>query len=198
MHERFAIRARHQLDRVGRQTGSDQPRRDCNPDGAIGQERFFAAAQDASVARLEAQRSSVGGNTRASFVHHGDHTEWNAHARNLQAVGPRFGTFDATDEIGHRCDLFDRRCQGRHTFVIEAQSIDHRGCHAAFGGRGDVVRVGPQDIGGAAANGFCDRAQRRRALFRTCFGHHARGRARLLRELRDLGGERHKITKSSR
>ncbi len=106
---RGAVGRVDQLDRGFRQAGRFQPGAHAIGDGAVRLERLRAAAQDAGVARLDAQRRRVGGHVGARFVDDADHAERHAHLRHLDAGRPRHALRDRADRIGQRRHLLDAR-----------------------------------------------------------------------------------------
>ncbi len=83
----------------------------------VGLERLAAAAQQHRVAGLQAEPGGVGGHVGARLVDEADHAQRDAHARDLEAVGPAPGLHGLAHRIGQRGDLAQAR---RH--LLDARS----------------------------------------------------------------------------
>lgn len=85
--------------------------------GFVGMNCLRAAAQHASVARLQANARRVNGHVRTRLIHHGNHAQRNAHARNMHAALDRALFEHAPYRVGQCRQIF--------------QGVRHRG-NAAF------------------------------------------------------------------
>ncbi len=89
-----------QLDRGLGQSGTLQSGAHAGGDGAIRFERLGAAAQDAGVTGLDAERRGIGGHVRARLVDDADYAERHAHASDLDAARLRCLPGDLPDGVG--------------------------------------------------------------------------------------------------
>ena len=97
LRDRFTIGDRYELDGFGRQLRGGEPGLHRAKQRAIGLERLAAAAQDARVAGLEAQRGGIGRDVGPRLVDHRDHAERDPHARDLETVRANLGALDSPE-----------------------------------------------------------------------------------------------------
>ena len=136
-----AIGGRHQLNARGRQPGGLQPFDQAGMDGAAGMHALGAAAQDGGIAGLQAQRTGIAGHVGPALVDDADDAQRHAHARDVEAVGPRPLRDRGADRIGQRGDLFDAARHALDALCVERQAIEH-GARQALGARGiHVARI---------------------------------------------------------
>ncbi len=137
--DRFAVLRRHQLDRLGRDAGRDEPFDQRGMDRAVRMDRLAAAAQQHGIAAAKAQRGGVGGDVGAAFVDDPDQPDRDAHAASSSSpLGTMLPVDDLADRIGQRRDRLDRaRPRLRGALVVEPQAIEQRGGQAVGFARGD-------------------------------------------------------------
>jgi hypothetical protein len=142
-----------------------------------------AAAQDRGVAALQAQRRCVRRDVRPALVNDADDAERHAHARDLEAVRPLPLRDDLPDGIVERRYGLEARSSRLDAFVVERQSIDHRGGQAARLGVGDILGVGGEHRGSRLAQ--LARSVLEDAAFHggRCLRQHGGSRARSAAEL---------------
>jgi hypothetical protein len=104
-----------------------------------------AAAQDCSVAGLEAQRSGIGRHVGATLEDDADDAQWHPHALDAQPVRPVPLGRDRADGIGERCDLNQTRAHRLDAPLIEPQTIEQRGAEVLGLRVLHVQAVGLQD-----------------------------------------------------
>ena len=141
------------LHGIGRQAGGLQTFLDQRRDGAVGADRFRAAAQDGGVAGFQAQRCSVGRDVRAGFVNDADDAERDAHLADLDAGRLELEFAHFTDRIGQRGDLLDAFGHAVDTFFGQRQAIEHGGFQPGGAGGGQVFLVGGDQRSLLAADG---------------------------------------------
>src|SRR6185295_14096124 len=160
----FAIGCRDELDSVGRELGGGEAVHDRGEEGTVALEGFAAAAQDAGVARLEAEGGGVGGYVGARLVDHGDHAQRDPDALDLEAVGADLGAFDLAEDRGGSGDVGDGAGETGDALVVEAQAVDHGRGQARGVGGGEIPGVGSQDGGAVSLDRLGDGDERARAL----------------------------------
>ena len=95
-------------------------------DGAVGVERFLAAAEDDRVAALEAQGGGVAGDVGAALVEEEHDAQRHADFLDPQAVGPDVSFDDLADRVDLAGDLLDAVAIDVDAFLIELQPLDQR------------------------------------------------------------------------
>ena len=156
-------------------------------DGAVGNERLRAAAQDAGVAGLDAQCRRVGGHVRPRFVDDAHHAERHAHACHLDAGGSAVAIRDRADRIGerrHRLDALGHLLDQRR---VEREPVDESRV-AALRVR-QVLAVGRQDRRFARPDLARDRRERAILRRRVRSRQLARRGARRRAQLAHIGAE---------
>ena len=121
-----AVGGRHELNTGGRQTRGLQSRDQTGMNGAARMHALRAAAQDGRVAGLQAQRARIAGHVGTALVNDADDAERHAHARDVEAVGPRPARDLGADRIWQRGDFFDALRHGLDAFLIEREPVEHR------------------------------------------------------------------------
>lgn len=168
MLDRRAIARGDELDRVFRQAIGGKGRTHRADDRHRGFEAFLPAAQDARVARLQAQPAGIGGHVEPRFVDDADDADGHGHTADQQTVRPRPARLNRTDGIGQTGDVLQALGDGFDALGIEARAIDHRGRVAVVHREGDVARIGGEDrigrgaqlVGGGAQSGVLDLGRR--------------------------------------
>ena len=174
----------HRLHRVGRQARGDERLAHDVDQHHVRVERLLATLEDGRVRGLDAQRASVDGHVRARLVDDADDTERDAHAPDLESVGPELEAFDGADRIAQRAHLVDADGHGLDARRGEAKAVDGGRRHAAHLGRLQVARVGLDDALDAAAQ--LRREQRQRAIAHRARRARERGRGRARRDRQAL------------
>ena len=138
----FAVGEGHQLDDIRRETRVLRPGGKRFGDGEVRMDRFFPPAEDAGIARLEAQDGGIRGHVGAGFVNDADHTDGHAKLGDFESVraGPR--TNDFPDRIGEQCDLPHTLGHGKDPLGCKAKAVDGRGVESVIRGRGEVFGIG--------------------------------------------------------
>ena len=144
----------HQIHQRAGRSAVLQPRAQRGDNGCIGADGLLAAAQDAYVAALQAERGGVRRHIGAALVDNGNHAHGHANLADDEPVGPGC----LAEELAHRV----RQCgDGAHALGHafhargrERETVDHdRGDHAARGlhirgvGRKDIIGVVQQSLG---------------------------------------------------
>ena len=152
-------------------------------DGAVGAQRFAAAAQDGGVARLQAQPGGVGGDVGARLVNDADHAQRHAHAPDADAARALAQFGDGADRIVEARDLLQALGHFFDAGGAEFQPVEQRRRKAVRARLGHVLgvgfeqerRVAPYRRGRGGKGAVLGRAVGAR--------EHARRRARLLAQL---------------
>jgi hypothetical protein len=121
---------------------------------------FGSAAQDAGVARLQAQACRVRGHVRARFVDDADDAERHAHAADLDAGRAAREAADFADGIFQRRDVFQPPGHLLDGAGGERQPVDERGVAPFLRGLRDVGAVRLDQFRAAGADFRGHRAQR--------------------------------------
>ena len=185
-----AIADRHQRNRRLRQVRGGKALGESGMDRGIGMMRLGAAAQDRSIAGLEAQRAGIGGDVRTALVDDAHDAQRDAHPFDGHSIWPRPTLGDGTDRIGERAHHIETICYARDPPGVECQPVEERGRCAAGFGLGEILRVGGKDGARVGANGSCHRCQRSVFLVPRCEREHPRGRPRLPPEFGHDGVDR--------
>ena len=111
-------------------------------DGAARMRALGTAAQDGGVAGLQAQRARIAGHVGPALVDDADDAERHAHARDVEAVGPRPLRDGGADGIGQRGDVLDAARHGLDALLVERQPVEHGAGQALGARRLHVARVG--------------------------------------------------------
>jgi hypothetical protein len=149
-------------------------------------EGFFAPAQNARIARTQAECGGISCYVGARFENHGNDAKWNTHSLNHEAIGARLLGHHLSHEVWH----FGNRCNGLREAdnpgFIEHQTVQERsgklgipsGCH--------VGSIGCEDLLAMSGQRFGDAPEPLAALRRSGARKSATGAGRLLAEARDL------------
>ena len=135
-----------------RQAGGGKPGAHALGDGAIGLQRLRAAAQDAGVARLDAERRSVCRDVRPRLVNDADHAERHAHARDLDAARLLAPVGDGADRVGQGGDFFDATRHLLDERRREREPVDEGGIAPVRARLRDVAGIRREDLRLARAN----------------------------------------------
>ena len=157
-------------------------------DGAVGALALGAAAQDRGIAGLEAERRGIGRHVRPALIDDADDAERHAHALDRHAVRARPALGDLADRIGEVADHIDARRHGGDALVVEREAVEERRVGAVALRLGQVLGIGGEDVGLAAADGLGDGGERLVLLRGRRERQHARGLARPLPDLGHHGG----------
>ena len=106
-----------------------------------------AAAEDAGVARLDAQGSSVDGDVGPRFVNDGDDAQGHSHLADMQAVGPVPFFKAAADRVGKLDDLAHAGSHIVNPLFCQLQTIQHGFAHAVVPCRGNIQVIGFDNAG---------------------------------------------------
>ncbi len=142
-----------------------QPRRaqtlvHAHRDRQIGVDRLRTAAQDAGVARLQAERRGIRSDVRARLVDDSDHAERHAHPADLDPGRPLRELGDRAHRIGQRRDLLQAFRHRLDRLVGQREPVDHRRLEACGTRRRDVPRIGGENLRPLASHRRGHRAQR--------------------------------------
>ena len=88
------------------------------------------------------KRTGIAGHVGPALVDDADDAERHAHARDVEAVGPRPLRDDGADGIGQRGDFLDSACHRLDAISIEREAIEHGAGQALGARRLHVARVG--------------------------------------------------------
>jgi hypothetical protein len=157
---RGAVGGLYHLHRGLGQARAFQARAHALGDRQVGAQRLGAAAQDAGVARLQAQSRGVGRHVRARFVDDADHAERHAHAADLDAGRAAREPADFSDRVFQRRDLFQSFGHLRDALRIEREAIDEGAVAAGFFRLLHIGLIGLQQLRRARADRVRHRAQR--------------------------------------
>ena len=156
-------------------------------DRGVGGGRHAAAAQDAGVARLQADARGVGGDVGTGLVDDGDHAERHAHARKLDAVVEHALLLHLAQRIGKRHEVLERRGHRLDAPLVEHQAVEQAFLGACLARGVHVAPVRLDDLGDMRAQGCRHRAQRLVALSGAFAPQRARSVPRRLGDLQNLG-----------
>ena len=106
-----------------------------------------AAAEDAGVARLDAQGSSVDGDVGPRFVNDGDDAQGHSHLADMQPVGPVPFFKAAADRVGKLDDLAHAGSHIVNPLFCQLQTIQHGFAHAVVPCRGNIQVIGFDNAG---------------------------------------------------
>ena len=145
------------------------------------------AAQDAGVARADADTRSIGGDVGARLVDHGHQTERHGHARKFEPAVDGAVVEHAAHGIGQLGKLLKTRSHALYAFGREQQTVEQalrgpltaRGVHVDLVGGHDRLRA-RTERGGHGAHGI-------RALLVACRPERTRGRLGAFCELLYIG-----------
>ena len=140
-----AVRCRDQLDRIARQPCRFEPRNQSGMNRLVRIHRFGTPAQNRGIARHDAQHPGICRHVRAAFVNDPDDAKRHTDAREFQAIGPRRLVDDCTDRVRQCSDGIDRARNPFDPCGIDGQPVDHRCCHAARFGSGEIDSVRGHD-----------------------------------------------------
>ena len=145
--DRFPVSGCHHLQCRRRQMQIGQHLLQEGADGAVGMDRFRAAAQDDGIAALQAEGGGIGGDIGPRLVDDADDTEGDAHAPDLQTVGAPPHAGDFTDRVGEGGDFTQAGGHGAHPFFIEGEAIEHRRREALGATGAQILFVGGEQGG---------------------------------------------------
>ena len=141
------IRGRHQLGRIGGQTGFFQGLAQQGGQGGVGVQGLAAAAQDHGIARFQAEDGRVDGHVGAGLVDHGDDTQRHAHAAHQQTVGALPLAVHGAHGVGQAGHM---QAGGAHVGQcggMQGQAVHAGGVQASGAGRAQILRVGGAQLG---------------------------------------------------
>ena len=141
------IRGRHQLGRIGGQTGFFQGLAQQGGQSGVGVQGLAAAAQDHGIARLQAEDGRVDGHVGAGLVDHGDDAQRYAHAAHQQAVGALPLAVHGAYGVGQTGHM---QAGGAHVGQyggMQGQAVHAGGVQAPGAGRVQILRVGGAQLG---------------------------------------------------
>ncbi len=148
---RRAVAGRHQLDGALGEAGLREAGGERGVDRARRPQAVRAAAQDRGIAGLEAERAGIGGDVGAAFIDDADDAERHADALDFHAVRPLPGGRDRADGIGEVGDDLEPGRDGRDPLFIEREPVEKRRRSARLARLSEVLGIGGEDRGGAAA-----------------------------------------------
>ena len=122
--------------------------------------RFGAAAQNAGIARFEAEAGRVRGHVGTRLIDDADDPEGDAHAADLDAGGAILEVADLADWIGERGNLSQAIGHRRDRGGLQGQAVDERGVVAGRARSADVPPVGGEKLRLVAADRRRDRIER--------------------------------------
>ena len=100
-----------------------------------------AAAEDAGVARLDAQSRGIYSDVGPRFVNDGDNAQRNSHLAKVQAVGPVPFFETAADRVGKLDDLAYTDSHIVNPLFCQLQTIQHGFAHAVVPCRGNIEPI---------------------------------------------------------
>ena len=157
---RRTVAGRHQLDGAVGEAGLREAGDERGVDRARRPQAVRAAAQDRGIAGLEAERAGIGGDVGAAFIDHADDAERHADALDFHAVRALPGGRHRADGIGELGDHFEAVCDGGNPLFIEPEPVEKRRRGACLARLGDILGIGGEDCGGAAAQRLCHAPER--------------------------------------
>ncbi len=89
-------------------------------------DRFRTAAQDHSVAGLQAKGAGIGSHIGATLVNDSDNADRRCNAGDVEVVGPRPARKLLTDWVCERGNVFQPLCHCLDTMIVEFQAVEHR------------------------------------------------------------------------
>src|SRR5438132_1188506 len=152
--DRGAIRGHDHLHRVFRKAYRAKALVHARGDRQAGAHRFRAAAQDAGVARFQAQRRGVGGHVGTRFVDDADHAQGHAHLADLDPGRLLLQFAHVADRIGQLRDLLEALRHRFDAFLRERQAVDERRVLAGRARGLDVLDVRGEKLFRVAPHGF--------------------------------------------
>lgn len=187
--ERGAVGRGHELHGVGGQAGGGERLLKQGGEGGVCIENLLTAAQDARVARFEAENGAVDGDVGTRFVNDADDADGHAHLADAQAVGTGPVVERFANGIGERGHLADGFGEVRDAFGREREAVDHGLAQAGGLGAGEIFGVGRQQVGGGGGEEIGELEEGGVFLFRRSRGQHKRGRAGAAGEIGDEFGK---------
>ena len=132
--------------------------------------------QDHRIARLQAQRTGVGGHVGARFVDHADDAQRRAHAGDVQPAGlVPFGK-DRADGIGLFRDAAQPVNDALNAVFVQSQAVHHRGRQTLVAAKLQILGIGRQDRVTLRPDGGSGADQRGMLAFGRGGGQFGRGR----------------------
>ncbi len=184
---RGAVGGLYQLRRRFGQARAFQAGAHAVGDCQVGAQRLGAAAQDAGVARFQAQARGVGRHVRARFVDDADDAERHAHAAHFDAGRAARELADPADRVLERGNVLQPLGHLLDAFRIEREPVDERAVAARLLRLLDVGAVGFQQLVRARADARRHGAQRAVLGVAACARELARGFARRAPEFAHVG-----------
>ncbi|MEJ0042890.1 MAG: hypothetical protein WDM81_12100 [Rhizomicrobium sp.] len=150
--DRFAVRRRHAGDRGFGKPGRMQAFEHRRMDRGRGLRGIRPAAQDADVARLQAQRAGIRRHIGPALIDHPDHADRRGNARDIEPARHRPARQFAPDGIGQRGHVFHAFRHRLDALVVQRQPVEQRRGQARRLARRDVLRVGRKNVRFARAD----------------------------------------------
>jgi hypothetical protein len=115
--------------------------------GAAGERRVRAAAQNRGVAGFQAQRAGIRCDVGAALVDNSNNAKRHAHALDDHAVRPRPGFGNDAYRVFKRAHRLDGFGNAFDAGVVQHQAVEHGAGQAGGFGRGEVFGIGGENPG---------------------------------------------------
>ena len=115
-------------------------------------ETLGAAAQDAGIARHQAQRARIRRHIGAALINYANHPQRRGNALNIQPIRPDKMRQNAAHRVRQGRHIFHTARHGLNAGSVQRQAVNEGAGGAAGNRLGHIQRIGSQNIGGAAAH----------------------------------------------
>ncbi len=136
-----AVGGLDELDGVGGDAGVCEALLEDFGDGFVGVDGFLAAAQDARVARFQADAGGIGGDVGPGLKNDGDDADGDAAFFDAEAVGAVVGFDGLSDGVGLGGDFAEALGHGGDFFFGESEAGEEGAGDAVFLGLGEILGV---------------------------------------------------------
>ena len=181
----------NQLHCLWRQVHTPECAGNARGDGFVGMKRLGSTAQDARVARLQAETRGIRRHIGARFIDDADHPEWHPHLSHLNPTRSVRQVRDGTHRIRQRADCTNAIGHSMDGFRVDRQTIEQRRCNVLAARLTHVELVGADDLLGVCHEGISNGGERSILRARRRARHDARCAASRLTHIEHVVGDVH-------